>query len=154
MVAPLSLPPAVGTELPQHYAGCFGCGDHPAGLRMRFRVVAEHTVGCDLVLARHHQGAPGIAHGGLVAAAFDEALGAAQVFSGELAVTASLTTDFRAPVPVEVPLHLRARLDGREGRELRISAELRRDDADGARLATAHALFLTVPPEHFAPYAD
>jgi acyl-coenzyme A thioesterase PaaI-like protein len=153
MVAPLSTGPAVGTELPQHYAGCFGCGDHPAGPAMRFRVVAPGTVACDLRLARHHQGAPGIAHGGLVTAVFDEAMGATQVFVEGRAVTATLSTDFRRPVPVESPLHVVARLDERDGRKLRTSAELRLGDADGPVAATARALFLTVPDEHFARYA-
>lgn len=158
MVAPLPAPPSigttppVGTALPQHYSGCYGCGDHPAGLGMRFLVVAPDTVACALSLARHHQGAPGIAHGGIVATVFDEALGATQVFTAGRAVTATLTTDFRRPIPVEAPLHVRARLDERDGRKLRTSAEIRLGSADGQLAATARALFVSVPDEHFAPY--
>lgn len=153
MVAPLHTPPAVGTALPQHFAGCFGCGDHPAGLGLRFTVVAPRTLEAGVVLARHHQGAPGIAHGGIVALLFDEALGATQAFVPERAVTANLSTDFRRPVPVETPLHVRARLDGQDGRKLRTSAVLRLGGPDGRVAATCSALFVTVPDEHFAPYA-
>lgn len=155
MVAPLTdlAPhpdaPSIGTELPEHYASCFACGQAEGGLRMRFRVVGELELESAVVLGAHHQGAPGLAHGGVLSAMFDEALGALQVFVQEPAVTASLTTDFRAPVPIGTPLHVRSRLDGRDGRKLRVSAKARLRTPDGPVAATAHGLFLVVPADHF-----
>ncbi len=53
-----------------HYSGCFACGDEPpGGLRMRFRVGPDSTVLATFTVGREHQRAPGIAHGGLIAAA-------------------------------------------------------------------------------------
>lgn len=155
MVAPLTdlAPhpdaPAIGAELSEHYAGCFACGQGEGGLRMRFRVVAALELEAVVVLAAHHQGAPGLAHGGVLSAVFDESLGALQVFVQEPAVTASLTTEFRAPVPVGTRLHVRSRLDGRDGRKLHVSAQARLGSADGPVAATARGLFLVVPPDHF-----
>lgn len=141
--------PAVGAELAEHYAGCFACGSGEGGLRMRFRVVDELTLESVVVLAAHHQGAPGLGHGGVIAAVFDEALGALQAFTQEPAVTANLSTDFRAPVPIGTPLYVRSRLDGRDGRKIRVSAWARLGDVDGPLAATATGLFLVVPADHF-----
>ncbi|MEY3098759.1 MAG: hypothetical protein RIS32_550, partial [Actinomycetota bacterium] len=47
-----------------------------------------------------HQGAPGLAHGGLLSCAFDEALGKLMWLVREPAVTGKLETSFLAPVPV------------------------------------------------------
>ncbi len=149
MVTPLP----VGTELPSHSAACLGCGDVPHGLRMRFRVAGPQTVAASVTLDERHQGAPGIAHGGVVAVLFDEALGFAQVFGPGPAVTANLTTDYRLPVPIGTPLHLLARLDDRAGRKLHTSGELRLEAPDGPLAATATGLFVTVPQEHFARFA-
>ncbi len=151
MVTPRTQAPAVGTVLPTHNPACFGCGDVPDGLRMRFRVTGPSTVATRVVLADRHQGAPGIAHGGMVALLFDEVLGYTQAFVPEPAVTASLTTDYRRPVPVGEPLELTGSLDRRDGRKLHVSGEIRL--ADGRVAATATGLFLTVPLSHFAPYA-
>lgn len=144
--------PAVGAELAEHYAGCFACGSGEGGLRMRFRVVGELTLESVVTLAPHHQGAPGLGHGGVIAAVFDEALGALQAFTQEPAVTANLTTDFRAPVPIGMPLYVRSRLVSREGRKIRVSASARLGAVDGPLAATATGLFVVVPADHFTRY--
>lgn len=148
-LAPHADAPPLGTELGEHYASCFACGQGEGGLRMRFRVVDDLTLESVVLLAPHHQGAPGLAHGGVIAAVFDEALGALQVFVQEPAVTANLTTDFRAPVPLGTPLHVRSRLDSRDGRKLRVSAEAHLGAGDGPIAASATGLFLIVPADHF-----
>lgn len=144
--------PPPGTELPPHYAGCFGCGHLEGGMRMRFVVEDDLTVASTFPVERHHQGAPGIAHGGVVSAAFDEALGLLAVHHREPAVTASLQTQFRRPVPVGSVLHLRARIVGREGRKIWCTGEARLDAPDGPLAADATALFVVVPVAHFAQH--
>lgn len=153
-VRPASHPdsPPPGTELPAHYEGCFGCGDLEGGMRLRSTVGDDLAVTTTFVVQRHHQGAPGIAHGGVVAAAFDEALGALAVHHREPAVTASLQTQFRRPVPVGVTLHLTARIVGREGRKVWCTGEARLGAPDGPLAAEATALFLVVPATHFAEH--
>jgi acyl-coenzyme A thioesterase PaaI-like protein len=115
---------------------------------MRFRVVGPLTLESVVIPAPEHQGAPGLAHGGIVAAVFDEALGALQSFVQEPSVTASLTTDFRKPMPIGVPLHVVSRLDGRDGRKLRVSAEAHLGAADGPVAATAPGLLVPGPADH------
>ena len=66
----------------------------------------------DVVLHRAFEGAPGRAHGGIVAAVFDDVTGFVIGFLGEPAFTGELTVRFVAPVPVEELLVIRARLEG------------------------------------------
>lgn len=139
-----------GTELPRHYAGCFACGELEGGLRMRFTVVDERTVRGRFVVEPHHQGSPGLAHGGVLAAAFDEALGALQSFYGEPAVTASLSTEYVHPVPVGAVLHLECRVERREGRKLWTSGVGRLHTPDGPTAVRSEALFVFVDPAHFS----
>ncbi|MFP5069385.1 PaaI family thioesterase [Pseudonocardia nantongensis] len=141
--------------LPRHYAGCVACGDGPGGLRLRFADPGPDdqgrpTVVGEFVAGSAHQGAPGLAHGGVLATAMDELFGALQHHLDETYVTGELGTRYRAPVPLGTPLHLAARIDRRDGRKLFVSGEGRL----GGRVAvTATALFLAVPRSHFVTHA-
>lgn len=104
-----------------------------------------------LVLRRAFEGAPGRAHGGIVAAAFDDVTGFVIGKLQEPAFTGELTVRYLAPVPVDEGLEIRARLDGRERRKLFISAEMRAGDAV---IATCHAIYITVDPARFAGALD
>ncbi|HQR80054.1 MAG TPA: PaaI family thioesterase [Actinomycetota bacterium] len=139
---------AVGREIPHHYPMCYGCGQgHPAGLHMR--VTAGHLdVHAEFEVTDMHQGAPGLAHGGLLSTAFDEALGALNWLLLRPAVTARLETDFRRPVPVGSVLLIDAYITGQQGRKLYTRAVGRLGE-QGPVAVTASALFLQVPLEHF-----
>ncbi|WP_158884619.1 PaaI family thioesterase [Amycolatopsis anabasis] len=148
--------PAPGEKLPVHYAECFGCGDElEGGLRMRSAMGEGQTVHAQFTVTEAHQGAPGLAHGGLLACAFDEALGSTV---GNLlrrpAVTGRLETDFRRPVPVGSTLYITARLDGVAGRKIYVSADGRLDAEDGPVAVRARALFVMVGFEHFTTHGD
>jgi len=148
--------PAPGTELGVHFAECFGCGDEAdAGLHLRSTVGEGQVVHSRFTVTSAHQGAPGLAHGGLLACAFDEALGSAV---GNLmrrpAVTGKLETDFRRPVPVGSTLFIAARLDGIAGRKIYVSADGRLDAEDGPIAVSARALFVVVGFEHFNTHGD
>ena len=69
----------------------------------------------------------------------------------EPAFTGELTVRYLAPVPVDEPLEMRARLDGRERRKLFISADARHGDL---LVATCHAIYITVDPTKFAGFPD
>lgn len=139
---------AVGEEIPSHYERCYGCGGrHPAGLHMRV-VAGDLSVHAVFEVTDMHQGAPGLAHGGLLSTAFDEALGALNWLLLVPAVTARLEVDFRRPVQVGSVLHIDARLVGQAGRKVYTQA-LGRLGEDGPVALTASALFLQVPLEHF-----
>lgn len=148
--------PGKGTTLNEHYAECFGCGDRQeAGLHMRSIVGDPLTVRSQFMVTAAHQGAPGLAHGGLLACAFDEALGSTV---GNLlrkpAVTGKLETDFVRPVPVGSTLYIVATLDGLAGRKIYVSADGRLDAEDGPVAVRARALFVVVGYEHFATHGD
>ena len=56
------------------YQQCFACGpNNPHGLRMVFSQEGEAIVS-DFQPGQHHQGFPGVIHGGVIATLFDEAL--------------------------------------------------------------------------------
>lgn len=141
--------PAPGRHLGEHHVDCFACGTGVDGLHLDIVAGEDLTLTAVFEVTTEHQGAPGLVHGGLVAAVFDEVMGALQVFLQEPAVTASLTTRYRRPIPVGTRLHVTSRLDRREGRKLWVSATGRLGAADGPLAAEAEALFIVVPQEHF-----
>ncbi|ODU03575.1 MAG: thioesterase [Pseudonocardia sp. SCN 72-86] len=141
--------PVPGQHLGEHHEFCFACGLSVDGLQLDIVAAEDLSLTCAFPVTAKHQGAPGLIHGGIVAAAFDEMMGALQSFFREPAVTASLTTQYRKPIPVGSTLHMRARVDSREGRKLWTSVEGRLDTPDGPLAAEGTALFLFVPREHF-----
>lgn len=155
-VTPHQDAPAVGTELGEHYAECFGCGQQQdGGLHLRSTVGEGLHVRSQFTVTQAHQGAPGLAHGGLLACAFDEALGATV---GNLlrkpAVTGKLETDFLRPVPVGSTLHIDAHLDGTAGRKIYANAAGHLDATDGPVAVRARALFVMVGFDHFSTHGD
>ena len=142
--------PAPGTPLVSHFQSCMGCGrDHPNGLRMRVVAGDGLTVHGRFAVTDHHQGAPGLAHGGLIALAMDEVLGGLGWLLRTPMVTGRLQVDFVRPVPVATELVLRAQVDGVEGRRIFSHAIAHAGSSDGPVLARAFAVFVQVPMEHF-----
>jgi uncharacterized protein (TIGR00369 family) len=125
---------------------CFGCGlDNPSGLRLRFFTDADHNIVCRLRLAPRFAGPPGHAHGGIIATLLDEAMSKANRARGILAMTRALDVQYLRPVPLGRPLVLTARHAGAAGRRQHTEAAL--TDSAGRTLATAKAVFVTVPPD-------
>jgi acyl-coenzyme A thioesterase PaaI-like protein len=142
--------PATGSELPSHFKHCFGCGDlHPTGLHLKARVEEGLVISAEFTVTENHQGAPGLAHGGLLALAFDEALGKLMWLLRAPAVTARLETDFLAPVPIGTTLFISARIVGQQGRKVYSVAEGRIGGVDGPLALRAASLFVIVPMKHF-----
>jgi acyl-coenzyme A thioesterase PaaI-like protein len=102
-------------------------------------------------LRRAFEGAPGRAHGGMVAAAFDDITGWVIGQLREPAFTGELTVRFVAPVPVDTRLVVRTRLVERERRKLFITAEMTAGDQT---VATCKAIYITVDPSVFAGAPD
>lgn len=145
---PAPLPEGADGPMRAHTATCFGCGpDNPAGLHLAF-VRDGDVVRATTTLPPEHEGAPGLAHGGIVASILDDMSGAIPRALGQRAVTAKLEVDFAAPVVIGRPLDAQAWLESFDGRKIRIVTRLL--DGDTV-VATGRALFLTVPREHFAP---
>ena len=132
---------------PHHDPACWGCGDNPEGIGLP--QPAEE--GAERYEARfsfdeRHQGGPGIVHGGLVAAALDEACGLLATWYRFPTVTARIFVRYRRPVPINAELVLAARVVGGSGRRIHVDGELR---GDHELLAEARGAFLHVPLEHF-----
>ena len=132
---------------PHHDPACWGCGDNPNGLHLPLPVELGATeYEAFFSFDERHQGGPGIAHGGLVAAALDEAVGLLATWHAFPAVTARIFVRFRHPVPINTEFAVVARLDQARGRRLHIDASI----TDGAEaFAECRAAMLHVPLEHF-----
>jgi acyl-coenzyme A thioesterase PaaI-like protein len=132
---------------PHHDPACWGCGDNPNGLHLP----SPAAEGLELYEAyftfdERHQGGPGIAHGGLVSAALDEACGLLATWYAFPAVTARMFVRFRMPVAINTELLVRARLDDARGRRIHTTGTI----SDGTNvLAEARVALLHVPLEHF-----
>ena len=145
--------PRPGEPLPSHYEQCFACGDGvPHGLGLRSWAGDGVSVRAELTVLPAHQGAPGLAHGGILSAALDETLGSLNWVLRTIAVTGRLETDFLRPVPVGTRLCLRAEATAVHGRKIYATAEGRVGDPEGALAVRARALFVEVTTDHFTTH--
>jgi acyl-coenzyme A thioesterase PaaI-like protein len=124
--------------------GCFGCSkSNPDGLQLRFFREGDEVTAAYTVPEKFH-GAPGIAHGGIVATILDEfSCAAAVCLAGTRVVTGELQIRYEKPCPVERSIHVRARiLDSSHSRYLVIEAEITLDDV---RLVRSSGKFFRQP---------
>ena len=144
------LAPAEGTQIPSHFGHCFGCGQlHPTGLHLIAHAGSALGLTAEFTVTENHQGAPGLAHGGLLSLAFDEALGKLMWLIRSPAVTGRLETDFMKPVPIGTTLHISAQITGQVKRKVYTEAIGRLNGPDGEIAVRAAALFVIVPMSHF-----
>jgi acyl-coenzyme A thioesterase PaaI-like protein len=132
---------------PHHDPQCWGCGDNPNGIHLPLPA----GEGADRYEARfrfddRHQAGPGLAHGGLVSAALDEACGLLATWHRFPSVTARIFLRYRRPVPINRDLVVRAWVADTRGRRIHIDGRLL---AGEEVLAEARCAFLHVPLEHF-----
>ncbi|MEI8127752.1 MAG: PaaI family thioesterase [Actinomycetota bacterium] len=140
-----------GDELPEAgrrhvFADSIVTGEsNPMGLAAR--QWREEEVSCaEAVFDRAFEGAPGRAHGGILAALLDETMGRVPAILGALAFTVQLDISYRAPTPLYELVTARAWCAKREGRKFFISAEVRSKDG---LVAEAQAIFVAVDPTRF-----
>jgi acyl-coenzyme A thioesterase PaaI-like protein len=91
--------------------GCFGCSTHnAAGLQLAFRR-RDGAIFTPYTIPDRFHGAPGVAHGGIVASIFDEISCAAVFFSrGRHVVTGELNVRYHKPCPVETSVEFESRI--------------------------------------------
>ena len=122
---------------------CFACGpDNENGLRMTFEY-GDRTARSRVVSRREFGGWSDIMHGGIVMTLLDEAMAHAAIAAGVRAVTARIEVRFRKAVPVDAPLIVEGKVQGRRGRVLEMEATL--SGEDGTRYADGHARFIAEP---------
>jgi len=152
----------LATELEPHvrtsrYDGTPGVqlgGDNSAILESHPMIGPSNPIAPPLVITRDEQrayatgtyghayeGPPGRLHGGFIAAAFDQVVGAAAALSGHVFLTGMLTVRYRAATPLNVPLHFEAEIDRAESRRIHASGRLL---VDGKVTADAEGVFITV----------
>jgi acyl-coenzyme A thioesterase PaaI-like protein len=107
------------------------------------RVVARGT------FTAAYEGPPGFVHGGMVALAFDEVLGIANITSGHPGMTGTLTIKYRRPTPLYRELTWVAWVERVEGRRVMTRGEVRDGDVVTAE---ADGVFIQPRPELAAEY--
>jgi acyl-coenzyme A thioesterase PaaI-like protein len=124
-----------------HHELCFGCGQaNLFGLQLEMERDGKRVHGRFFV-KQDHQGPPGIAHGGIVASALDEAMALLLHDEEIYALTERLEIVLEKPAPVGAFLELEARVVEREQRRLLLRAEAK---SDGERVARAMGVFVLV----------
>ncbi len=134
---------------PHHDPACWGCGDSETGLGLPLPTGEAPTrYEARFRFDERHQAGPGFVHGGLVAAALDEACGLLATWYRFPTVTARIFVRYRRPVAINTDLVVRSALESESGRRIRVRGELLESRGDDV-LAEARAAFLHVPLEHF-----
>ncbi len=127
-----------------HHELCFGCGQaNLFGLQLEIERRPQGGVEGRFFVKQDHQGPPGFAHGGVVAAALDEAMSLVLHGQGTHAVTRQFEVEFLAPAPVGSFVRLEADVERVEGRRLHLAARALGDD--GAEVAAARGVFVESP---------
>ncbi|MEM8922933.1 MAG: PaaI family thioesterase [Actinomycetota bacterium] len=99
-----------------------------------------------------YEGPPTRVHGGMLAATFDEVMGALfRVLGLPSAFTASLTVRYEAPAPLGADLVFAAWLEAVDGRKFTVRAEGTGPDG---RFASADALFIEMSAAHLSEALD
>ncbi len=120
----------VDAQVPVDDGRCFACGpENPIGLHLRFDRTGDQSVVARTTLAQLFQGWRDIAHGGIAIALLDEAMAHAAAAAGYRGVTASMSTRFRAPVPLETELTVSGEVLWRRRTVLGLRAEVRTGEA-------------------------
>ena len=137
------------TEVTFPDGGCFGCSaSNPVGLHLRFQRRGD-AVHCRYTIPEAYHGAPGIAHGGIIATIVDEvSCATAALAGGSYVVTGELTVRYLRPCAVGVPLEAKASVTGRHARYLIIEAEVR---CDGELVARSTGRFFPQARSESAP---
>jgi acyl-coenzyme A thioesterase PaaI-like protein len=126
----------------RHHELCFGCGrQNLFGLQLELERV-EGGVAGRFFVKQDHQGPPGLAHGGIVGTALDEAMALAVHAEGILALTTRLDIGLERAVAVGAFVDVTARIESRAGGRLHVAAEAL--DERGRRCAHARGEFVEV----------
>ena len=127
---------------------CFVCGmNNPVGLRLVFEDDGESVVQSRFEIPSSLQGYPGIAHGGVVAAALDEAMGRVALITrpNRFTMTIRMELKYKAPVPVGAPVSVIGTAVKLHGRVVQARGELRL--ADGTVAVEAEGTLVEMPAE-------
>lgn len=128
-------------------AMCFVCGrENPVGLHVHFFTDAEKRVHAEFTPRDEHQGFPGIMHGGVISALFDEAIGRTAIANDFWCVTAELTVRYKKPIPIGESLRVTAEIVKTAARVLHGRGEIW-SVRDNILLAEAEGVYVRISDE-------
>jgi acyl-coenzyme A thioesterase PaaI-like protein len=114
-------------RLRAHYDdGCFACGrENPIGLHLDSFELRDGEVSAVFDPRPDYRGAGNALHGGVAATALDEILVWAGILTERvMSVTGTMELRYRRPVEVLDSITLRARVEERRGRRMKVSGDL------------------------------
>jgi acyl-coenzyme A thioesterase PaaI-like protein len=115
----------------RHHDVCFGCGQaNLFGLQLEAERRDDGSVEGRFFVKQDHQGPPGVAHGGVVAAALEEAMALAAGTGDDAPTTVRFELDLRAPAPVGAFVRLRAEVVSDDNREVEVRAAAYGEEAE------------------------
>ncbi|AUG77896.1 thioesterase [Kitasatospora sp. MMS16-BH015] len=125
-------------HLPEQ-AGCHGCDPAlPGGLGVHWDGVSAPVVTMTARIGAGQQGAAGTAHGGVLSALADEAMGRLVWSLGGRYATARLEVDYLLPVPAGAELRLTVRICAVDGRKVYVEAEAEHEGLPCVRAAALY----------------
>ena len=134
------------TPLPT-YLRCVVCGrENHRGLNLRF-LADGPLIRSEVTFSEDLCGFKGVAHGGIITAVLDEAMGWAAAYNARrICVAAELTVRFVKPVLAADRVHVEARMDRDRRRVIDASAEML--DGSGEVLVRSFGKFMPLEPTH------
>ncbi|HWI50817.1 MAG TPA: hotdog domain-containing protein [Symbiobacteriaceae bacterium] len=131
---------------------CFGCGEeNRLGLRLNIRLVGDRTE-AEFTPIPEFQGAPGVAHAGVVAAALDEVMSQLIYSQLQLAVTRKIEVTYRRPLRVGQTYYFSARIVKQNAKIIAARAEAR--DSEGNQVAWSRGIYAPLSEERVAKFLD
>ena len=132
-----------------HHDLCFGCGQaNLFGLQLELEPRSAGGVEGRFFVKQDHQGPPGVAHGGVIAAALDEAMALLLQGQGTAALTGRLEVDLLAPAPVGGFVTVRAEVLESGERKLVLNADAA---VEGEPVARARGVFVRPAASSWCP---
>lgn len=133
-----------------HHGNCYGCGpDNLKGLHLEFPFEDESgDVSFITKIEKTFEGAPGYAHGGVMAAILDEAQGVLCFHIGHFVMTDQLNISYKKACPLNEDVEVRAKITSVRRRRLYTSATIKLVRT-GEILATSKARWFDLPERIF-----
>ncbi len=133
-----------------HHRNCYGCGpDNTKGLHLEFPFEEETgDVFFITKIDKSFEGAPGYAHGGVMAAILDEAQGVLCFHIGHFVMTDQLNISYKKACPLNEEIEVRAKISAVRRRRLHTTATIKLVRT-GEILATSKARWYDMPERIF-----
>ncbi|MFK7804969.1 MAG: PaaI family thioesterase [Anaerolineae bacterium] len=120
---------------------------NPGGLHLYFKPIETDSgfimVRAETSVSATFEGPPGHVHGGITSAILDEAMGNTCFKNDFFCVSATQTTDWHRPTPLNTPLVIEAHIKKVKGDKIMPESKLMLED--GTILVTAHGVYVNRP---------